>query len=221
MFEKIHSSPCAKLPVVERGLLVYFTSSPWFRLPNRLCRHSPYFWQCDKPPRVPDLFPSLSVSSPFLPLSNSTSFSTPLPPHLILSTRSLIGCRQFPVRQVGRQVGVGLEELRLLLVDEANASGILSFHPPFLLIPKPQQERGACGKVRLAKRRRSDRLLSAGRVSEKEKTQCALKLPYSWTPPTHTHTHELKLLHYHSVYKNILPRMLNKFIQVNTIHKQR
>lgn len=98
MFEKIHSSPCAKLPVVERGLLVYFTSSPWFRLPNRLCRHSPYFWQCDKPPRVPDLFPSLSVSSPFLPLSNSTSFSTPLPPHLILSTRSLIGCRQFPVR---------------------------------------------------------------------------------------------------------------------------
>ena len=96
--KKIHSSPCAKLPVVEKGLLVYFTSSPWFRLPNRLCRHSPYFWQCDKPPRVPDLFPSLSVSSPFLPLSNSTSFSTPLPPHLILSTRSLIGCRQFPVR---------------------------------------------------------------------------------------------------------------------------
>lgn len=71
---KIHNSPCTKMSAVERGLLVYFTSSPWFCLPNRLCRHSPYFWQCDKPPRVPDLFPSLGVSSPFLPLFNSTSF---------------------------------------------------------------------------------------------------------------------------------------------------
>lgn len=71
---KIHYSPCTKMSAVERGLLVYFTSSPWFCLPNRLCRHSPYFWQCDKPPRVPDLFPSLGVSSPFLPLFNTTSF---------------------------------------------------------------------------------------------------------------------------------------------------
>lgn len=58
----------------SRVLLVYFTSSPRFCLPNRLCRHSPYFWQCNKPPCVPDLFPSLSVSSNVLPLFNSTSF---------------------------------------------------------------------------------------------------------------------------------------------------
>lgn len=70
---KIQSSPSEKISV-EKRVLVYFTSSPWFCLPNRFCRHSPYFWQCYKPPRVPDLFPSLGVSSPFLPLSNSTSF---------------------------------------------------------------------------------------------------------------------------------------------------
>lgn len=78
---KIHGSPCEKKNVSggEGGLLVYFTSSPWIRLPNRLCRHSPYFWQCDKPP-VSLTFSPPSVS--LLPFSLSPVrllFSTPPP----------------------------------------------------------------------------------------------------------------------------------------------
>lgn len=68
---KIQSSPSEKIWVLEKRVLVYFSSSPWFRLPNRLCRHSPYFWQCDKPP-VSLTFSPPSVS--LLPFSNSTSF---------------------------------------------------------------------------------------------------------------------------------------------------